>query len=635
MKVVIDIECNKLVNPDKIWLVVCKDVDNNEYHIFRRITDDTMERQRFKDLANVVDLWIGHNIISYDLPIISNGTTGCIQFPSVNNIVDTLIISKLMNYSRPDGHSIESYGLEFNQPKLSFNDWSKYDERMVEYCRTDVDIAHKIFSRYEREIAHKDWRQSIGCEQQFQRIADELNRNGFGFSASKASLLLSKVKTELEELDEKILTVFPAREVLIREFTPKATKFGTISKTSVPRSLWSDIHNYSVGETYRHTKMVPFNPDSHKQVVDVLSEAKWKPIDKTKAHIDALRAKKSLDKFIKYGYKINENNLNTLPASAPTPARTLAKRILLESRRRTLTEWLELVSEDSRIHGQFQGIGAWTHRMSHQKPNMANIPNPVDTQGNKRLLGGDMRSLFIAPPGRLLVGVDAEGIQLRIFAHYIDDEEFTDAIVRGKKEDKTDPHSLNQRILGNCCKSRAAAKRFIYALLLGAGLGKLSEVLDSKKEATQEALDRLLTRYKGFARLKKTIIPKDARRGYFEGFDGRRVPIPGDTQRDKEHLAMSGYLQNGEAVAMKHATLIVFPKLKNYDSLLVDLVHDEWQTEVPNGGIHEYAIPVAEMYCNALREVGERFKLKCPLAGSYWSDDRNDYNIGTNWKVTH
>ena len=156
----------------------------------------------------------------------------------------------------------------------------------------------------------------------------------------------------------------------------------------------------------------------------------------------------------------------------------------------------------------------------------------------------------MAPPKRLLVGVDAEGIQLRIFAHYINDPEFTQSLVEGKKDDKTDPHSLNQRILGSVCKSRAAAKRFIYALLLGAGISKLSEILGCNDNETQEALDRLLLRYGGFAALKQEVIPIDAKRGYFLRLDGRPVKLPGETLSSRRHLAMSGYLQNGEAAVL-------------------------------------------------------------------------------------
>jgi len=282
--------------------------------------------------------------------------------------------------------------------------------------------------------------------------------------------------------------------------------------------------------------------------------------------------------------------------------------------------------------------------MAHQKPNTANIPNATDTQGKTRLYGAEMRSLWCAPPGRLLVGVDAEGIQLRIFAHYINDPEFTEAIVNGRKESKTDPHTLNQRVLGRVCKSRAAAKRFVFALLLGAGIGKLSQILECDETSTRDALNRLLERYQGWARFKEQTIPKDAELGYFTGLDGRKVPILGSTVSERRHLAMSGYLQNGEATVMKHATLRWYEQLNNsLDYInqitgnprwkLVNMVHDEWQTECEEDW--NLALKIAYEQADSLRWVGEKFKLHCPLAGSYWNEDLKDYTIGKNWKLTH
>lgn len=236
-------------------------------------------------------------------------------------------------------------------------------------------------------------------------------------------------------------------------------------------------------------------------------------------------------------------------------------------------------------------------------------------------------------PKRLLVGVDAEGIQLRIFAHYINDKEFTEALVNGRKADKTDPHSLNRRILGDVCRHRQAAKRFIFALLLGAGIGKLAEILECSRSEAEAALSRITDRYAGFAELKRKVIPGDGRRGWFKGLDGRKVDIPGDTDGERKHLCMSGYLQSGEAIVMKLATLKFEPNLKDYNALLVNLVHDEWQVECPND--MKIALAIAQKMCDSLREVGEELKLNCPLAGSYYNEDAKDYTIGTNWKVTH
>jgi DNA polymerase I-like protein with 3'-5' exonuclease and polymerase domains len=482
-------------------------------------------------------------------------------------------------------------------------------------------------------------------------VVNNLHDNGFAFDVGRAKGLLSNVESELAVLDKEILNAFPPKLKLIREITPKETKHGTLSRTDFRFISDGDLSEYNGGPFCR-CSWVTFNPSSHKQIISVLSGAGWNPVDKTKTHLETEREinrlkytrtdTKEVDLTILsakmvglkvHGWKINEVNLSTLPETAPSPARTLAKRILLESRRRTLTEWLGLVQDDNRIHGTFYGIGAWTHRMAHQRPNTANIPNEFDTNNNRKLLGKELRSLWRAPRNRLLVGVDAEGIQLRIFAHYIDDKEFTDALVRGSKSDKTDPHSLNQRILGDVCKSRAAAKRFVYALLLGAGIGKLAEILEASKHETEGALQRLMDRYTGFTYLKENVIPTDARRGWFLGLDGRRVRIPGDTPGERKHLCMSGYLQNGEAIIMKRATLKWESKLHADKAMLVNMVHDEWQTEVPNN--MEIARRIAETQALSLKEVGEELKLKCPLAGSYYNDDHHDYTIGTNWYHTH
>jgi len=644
VKVVFDIEANGLYNPTKIWLVVCKDIDTGTYHIFRNLNDNEAERERFIRFSETVELWIGHHILGYDCPVLLR-LLG-LDIP-VGKCLDTLIVSKLVDYSR-NGHSIEDYGLEFGIEKGKFNDFTKYSEELETYCIRDVDIAHLVYNKYLRYISNLDRNRSIRLEHQFQLVCNDLEKNGFAFSVMRAENLLKKVEADLTILDEAISSSFPPRLRLVREVTPKETKYGTISLTSIPKELRKDIECLTVGAPFSHCAWVEFNPGSHKQIIGVLNESGWKPTDRTKTHIDAERElnkllrERSRDKSLDLrkqelhnklndlkisGWKVNETNLDTLPAKAPAPIRTIANRIILEARRRTLTEWINLVQEDGRIHGKFYGIGAWTHRMAHQNPNTANIPNEYDTAGKRKLYGKELRSFWCAPKNRLLVGVDAEGIQLRIFAHYINDPDFTKEVTSG------DVHSLNQSVLGAVCRTRDAAKRFIYALLLGAGLGKLREILDCEEGAAKEALKRLLERYPGFATLKETIIPADAKRGWFVGLDGRAVRIPGDTVGSRRHLAMSGYLQNGEAIVMKMATLKWWPKLPEFNAKLVNFVHDEWQVECPNN--MEVALRIANMMADSLREVGEELKLHCPLAGSFYNKKAKDYTIDTNWSKTH
>lgn len=652
MKVIIDIECDS-ITPKHIWCIVAKDIDNGKYYIFRNVTEDEEEAAKFLGFSKGIDLYIGHNILGFDIPVLNRLL--CTEDPiQPSRCTDTLIISKMADYSR-GGHALADFGIEFGLEKIDFKDWSKWSQAMEDYCIRDVDINYKVYKKYIKFINNPSNQRGIRTEHDFQYlVVNALERNGFGFNRDKASKLLQKVEEQLAILDKDILTAFPPRSKLIKEVVPKGTKFGTISLSSIPKALRSQIEFMSVGEPFSYFKYEEFNPSSHKQIINVLNEAGWKPIDKTQTHIETERelnklkftrqrtkeldlSKSLLDTKLqqlrRVGWKVNETNLDTLPLSAPEPARFLARRILLESRRRTLTEWLALVRPNGRIHGKFYGIGAWTQRMAHQNPNTANIPNEFDTQGKKKLYGKELRSMWIAPKNRLLVGVDAEGIQLRIFAHYINDPEFTKALVEGKKEDKSDPHSLNQSILGDVCKSRAAAKRYIYALLLGAGAGKLKEILDCDEQAANQAYERLLKRYSGFAELKETIIPADAKRGWFAGLDGRSVPILGDTVGARRHLAMSGYLQNGEAVVIKTAALIAHPKLSKYESFFVDIIHDEYQVETPNNVA--IAIEVGNLLSDAIRQAGEEFNLRCPLAGSFWDPDHKDYTMGVNWAQTH
>jgi DNA polymerase I - 3''-5'' exonuclease and polymerase domains len=647
MRLVIDIETNSLSNPTQLWVVVCKDIDKKNYHIFREVLKNEDTKRELVNLLSGCTVLVGHNLCGYDLSVLNH------LLPDTRGIscttYDTLIISKLVDYSR-SGHSVEDYGREFGLEKGKFNDFSKYSKEMEDYCIRDVDITERIFTKYSKYIHNPLRASSIHMEHDFQLVCNKLEKDGFAFNKAKAEALLAKIQQELLILDEAILSSFPPKLKLIREITPKGTKHGTISLTSIPSALRESIADFTIGAPFSYCAWTEFNPSSHKQIIGILSDAGWKPTDRTKTHIDTERElqklkrtrgrNKELDLRIETlhtklndlkitGWKVNETNLDTLSAKAPASARTIAKRILLESRRRTLTEWLALCRATShnheRIHGKFYGIGAWTHRMAHQNPNTANIPNEYDTKGNKKLYGKELRSLWVAPKGRLLVGCDAEGIQLRIFAHYIDDKEFTHELLNG------DPHSLNQSILG--AATRDAAKRYIYALLLGAGQGKLQEILGCDLGTATKAYERLLARYEGFAHLKETVIPADAKRGWFVGLDGRAVRIPSETVGGRRHLCMSGYLQNGEAVVMKRATLKWWHKLPELDAMLVDMVHDEWQTECPNN--MEIALRIANMQADSLRQVGEELKLRCPLAGSFWNKKAKDYTIDTNWSKTH
>jgi len=333
-----------------------------------------------------------------------------------------------------------------------------------------------------------------------------------------------------------------------------------------------------------------------------------------------------LEHFKRYGWKCNEDNLKTLPETAPQEARDLAQWLTLEGRRTSLEEWLQAVrrSDDGRIHGKFWPIGAWTHRMSHSKPNLANISSPfvgvpsTAVEEVKYKYDKRMRSLFNT--NHYLIGTDADSIQLRILAHYMKSDKYVKAIVSGDKTLGTDIHNLNKEFLGTVCKSRDDAKTFIYAWLLGAGLPKMASILRATVAQAKVAESSFLSSLPELARLKSVEVKRDASRGYFIGLDGRKVGCT------SEHLMLSGYLQNGESIIMKKANLKWRKEADRLDLRYrqVNFVHDEWQTECPT---YDEAEEISRIQCDAISEVGDELGLFCPLSGSSV--------IGRNWAETH
>ena len=331
--------------------------------------------------------------------------------------------------------------------------------------------------------------------------------------------------------------------------------------------------------------------------------------------------------YNRYGWTVDESNLATLPTTAPQAAKDLVKWLTLEGRRKSLVEWLGCVKDDGKIHGKYWPIGAWTHRMAHSNPNSANIAAPFQGEPKtpveeiKARYDADMRHLWKASEGSWLVGTDAEGIQLRLLAHYMKSQEYVDAICKGDKKDETDIHNMNRRALGTVCKNRDTAKTFIYAFLLGASTSKVAEILQCNTRSASQAVGSFLEALPGLKKLKDWTIPNDARRGYFVGLDGRKVKC------DSEHHMLAGYLQNGEAVVMKRACILwrTWAKTEGIKFKQVNFVHDEWQTEVY--GTEEDAKRLGELQCKSLEQVGKDLNVFCPLAGNT--------KIGRSWLETH
>lgn len=573
MRVVLDIECNALENPTEIWCICVHDIDTGEKHEFIHGTFQAFQRQSqsYKQI-------IGHNLIAYDLVAIDR-VLGIKLDPRL--ALDTLILSHLFHYAIPGGHSLEAWGERLKHAKigLTITDWSSYHRDMLLRCRNDVALNVKLYEFLRKKLDRKEFYQAIKVEHEAAIICADMRCNGFKFDYDRALELDTELRTRLTALEAELQEAFPPKI--------KITELKT--KTKVEH--------------------IPFNPASPSQIVERLNEAGWKPTNRTATG---------------KSFKVDETNLATLPDEAPRAAHRLVEYLLLIARVRTLKQWFDAYDKRTRrIHGITRSLGTYTHRASHTNPNTGNIAaeKSIKYQGKylKDLateLGGKFRSFWIAPEDKVLVGTDAEGIQLRMFGHYINDRKFIEAVCSGKKEDKTDPHSLNARILG--C-TRDSAKTFIFAFLLGMGDRKAGEILGLDTEGGRKKKQIFVESYPGLVRLKQNTIPKDAKRGYMQAIDGRLIAC------DSEHHMMAVYLQSSEAILMKHANVLWRHWLDKEKIWYKQVAwcHDEWVTEVNK----EEAEYIGKLQSRAIKETGERFKLNCPMSG--------EYKIGKNWLQAH
>jgi hypothetical protein len=655
--IICDVEANGL-KPTEIHCVVCKDVETGEVNVFRQQSD-------FVAYARSVNTWVGHNFLGYDKWVLEN--VWKLAPIDLGSIVDTLVLSRLFDATRVGKapHSIEAWGAELGHPKTGtdITDWSVWTQEMQDRCVSDVEINYLLYKRFEKFLVSPVWQPAIETEHFIAYLCNELHDNGFAFNLEKAKELKTRIEAEVQKLDESMKAAFLPRVKLIREVSPRLTKHGTIAKNSIPKVLGTDFTPYTAEAPFSLIEFVPFNARSHEQRIDRLWEAGWSPEVKSDTHRDAEKLLRKLRRNRKmnyreklatiaeieerlgeyglsgYGYSgwksTDEENLRTLPEDAPPQFKQLQRFLLLSNRISTLESWFAAYNADTgRVHGRFHHINPWTHRMSHSDPNMGNIPKYDAKQPEKTPYSDEMRRLWIAGKDRYLVGVDAESIQLRIFGHYINDKGFINALIAGDKALGTDPHSLNARALGTVCKSRDDAKTFIYAWLLGAGLQKVAAILGCSVDEAREANDNFLEFYPGLKLLKETQIPVDAARGYFQGFDGRYVRIWGEDLDERKHFTLAGYLQNGEAVIMKRAVQLWYPKLvkEKVPFWWVNFVHDEWQIETPRD--MEIAKYVATTVADSIRQVGLDLGLNCPFAGSILSG-HGTLAIGDNWMETH
>tara|TARA_R110002012_G_scaffold156209_3_gene317070 strand:+ start:745 stop:2475 length:1731 start_codon:yes stop_codon:yes gene_type:complete len=530
---------------------------------------------------------VGHNILAYDCPALRR--LWGLDFTGVN-LVDSLVLSRLANPSRPGGHGLEAWGNTLGYPKVAHEDWTTYSPEMKHRCDVDVEINERVLKLVRKELSgFKD--ESLALEHSIAEIIASQVSNGCELDTMAALMLAAELRDEQARVEQECQETFRPLATPGPQVTPKLTKQGTLSKVGT-KFLGDDWG--SLGGPCTRVTFPPFNLGSNAQIAAHLGRLGWKPktLTPTGAPVVDEGALKDVD----------------------IPEAQLILRYKNLSKVATMIEsWLEAQDDDGRIRGYVNPNGAVTGRMTHSSPNLAQVPARGD-------LGSKCRELFIAKEGYSLVGMDASGLELRMLAHYMGDEAYTKAVVEGNSKDGTDAHSVNMRAAG--LGDRATAKTFIYALLYGAGDGKIAEIAGLPRAKDGKALKERFLRATPALGSLKSRVEAAAARGYLIGLDGRRIAVR------SQHAALNTLLQGAGAVVMKRSNCLLRDSLGaegvwQQGVYQVLSVHDEIQAEV-----RDDLVPMYREHAEAaMVAAGEYYNLRCPLSG--------DSASGANWNETH
>jgi DNA polymerase I len=243
-------------------------------------------------------------------------------------------------------------------------------------------------------------------------------------------------------------------------------------------------------------KVIPFNPGSRQQIAERLQSLGVEFTETTE----------------KGSISINEDILGDIDKPE---AKLLNEYLMLQKRVAQVSSWLEK-EKDGVVYGRIIACGAVTGRATHNSPNLGQVPNVSAPYGN------ECREVWHPGQGRMQVGVDLSGIELRCLAHYLNDEEWTNTLLTG------DVHWMNAQAFGLVPKGtvkddsaehkkvRNMTKTLTYGVLYGAGAEKAGSIVGGSSTKGKKLIDNFINNTPGLAELKKKLS-KFVKKGHLPG----------------------------------------------------------------------------------------------------------------------
>ena len=596
---VFDLESNGLYDSvTELFCIVLHDLNGNKTH---RYGPDAID-DALNHLASA-DVLIGHNIIFYDLPVLEK----LFQFQFNGRVIDTLICTRLIwpkeilfdldehNYNSVPtklrgSASLKAWGYRLSDHKIDFKDFSCFSQEMLDYCVQDVNVTTKLF----RLVAAQKYPEpSLKLEHDFARCINRQIRAGIPFDTDQCLDLVDDLRRKKNELEVRLKDVFPAT-VRHETFIPKVN---------------NAKRGYVKGQPFTKTITEEFNPGSRQQIVERLkSKYNWKPERTTE----------------KGNPILNDEVLEKLPYPE---AKLLAEYMLIKKRLGQIADgnnaWLKLVNNQTgRMHGDVVTNGCITGRCSHRYPNAAQVPAGYSPYGK------ECRSLFHAPDGWDLIGIDAKALELRCLAGYLalwDKGEYGNLVV----DPESDIHTFNQKQFG--VETRDISKRLLYGMLYGCGAAKAGTIIDHNEKNQQrlkamgeKAINGFMTGVPALKKLKQQVEETIGSRGYLIGLDRRVLYCRSAFKGLNVLLQSAGALLMKQVVIFTHRNITENLGLihgQDWEQLL--MIHDEIQLACKP----EHTDAIREQAMLAFPQAQEFFGFQCLIEG--------DSRVGSNWAETH
>ncbi|EJW3310503.1 DNA polymerase I, partial [Campylobacter jejuni] len=339
-----------------------------------------------------------------------------------------------------------------------------------------------------------------------------------------------------------------------------------------------------------------FNLNSPKQMGDILFE----------------KLKLPSGKKGKTGYSTDEKVLNILLDKHPVIAKILDYRELAKLYSTYCEPLLKLALKDknSRIYSSFLQTGTATGRLSSKDPNLQNIP--AHGQYAK-----DYKSCFVAKDGFSFISLDYSQIELRILAHFSEDEKLLNAFANDE-----DIHARTAiMIFGESnYETRSVAKSINFGLIYGMGYKTLSQNLKIEANLAKSYIEKYFENFTSIKKYFEKVKNEAKQNGFIVTLSGRKRYFDFENAKPMqiamyERESINSILQGSAADVIKLAMLEINKEL-NEDKKLILQIHDELIFEVKDD--------LCENFVKKTRDIMENIvKLKVKL--------KTSSSIAKNW----